>query len=87
MNIESFWNQAFIASLSRLPAEEAREEADKATELCIAHWQSKAFDLSPDKAKLWQEQAIARVPEVLARAKITRIGNVRVLVFRPLKKV
>lgn len=38
MTIEEFWNQAFLSCLTRLPAEEARIEADKATQICVGHW-------------------------------------------------
>lgn len=37
MRVEEFWNSAFISALGRLPANEAKEEADRATELCIGH--------------------------------------------------
>ena len=35
MKIEKFWSQAFLAALTRLPAEQAETEADIATDLCI----------------------------------------------------
>jgi hypothetical protein len=38
MTIQDFWNQAFLAALSRLPAEEASAEAEKATRICIERW-------------------------------------------------
>lgn len=38
MKIEEFWNQAFLAALTRLPADEAQQEATKATGLCIDYW-------------------------------------------------
>jgi hypothetical protein len=37
---QEFWNQAFLAALSHLPAQEAKREADLAVELCILHWQN-----------------------------------------------
>lgn len=40
MTVSKFWNQAFIAALTRLPAEQAKIEADKALEIAIEHWQS-----------------------------------------------
>ncbi len=79
MNIESFWNQAFLSCLARLPAEEAKEEADKVTDMCISHWQSKASDYSPDNASLWQEQLIGKVPMLIAEDHNKRTGNVTAL--------
>ena len=38
MKISDFWNQAFISCLGRLPAEEARAEADKALAIAFEHW-------------------------------------------------
>ena len=40
MKISDFWNQAFISCLGRLPAQEARAEADKALEIALEHWQA-----------------------------------------------
>ena len=40
MTVSDFWHGAFIAALARLPAEEAKAEADKATALAVAHWQT-----------------------------------------------
>lgn len=40
MTVSKFWNQAFIAALTRLPAEQAKIEADKALAIAIEHWQS-----------------------------------------------
>lgn len=79
MNIESFWNQAFLSCLARLPAEEAKEEADRATDMCISHWQSKASDYSPDNATLWQDQLVGKVPVLIAEHHIKRTGNVTAL--------
>ena len=39
MTVSDFWHRAFIAALGRLPADEAKAEADKATSLAITHWQ------------------------------------------------
>ena len=79
MNIESFWNQAFLSCLARLPAEEAKEEADRATDMCISHWQSKASDYSPDNASLWQDQLVGKVPVLIAEHHNKRTGNVTAL--------
>jgi hypothetical protein len=38
MRIQDFWNQAFLAALTRLPANEARDEADRATLIGIEQW-------------------------------------------------
>lgn len=37
---QEFWNQAFLAALSHLPAREAKREADLAVELYISHWRT-----------------------------------------------
>ena len=79
MDIETFWNQAFLSCLTRLPPEAAKEEADKATDICICHWQSKASDYSPDSATLWQEQSIGKVPILIAEYQTKRAGNVTAL--------
>lgn len=62
MNIEEFWNSAFLAALTRLSATLAKEEADAATELCIQHWQSNYHRSAPQYRTRWQEQNIANVP-------------------------
>lgn len=62
MKVIDFWNQAFIAALGRLPAEEARKEADVATELCIDQWQKKRYNYAPSFTALWQDQDVALVP-------------------------
>ncbi len=38
MTTSDFWHQAFIAALTRLPAEEAKAEADRAFDLAVDHW-------------------------------------------------
>lgn len=62
MKVDKFWNQAFLAALSRLPAHEAKIEADLATELCISHWQSHACDWAEPREILWQNQRITKIP-------------------------
>ena len=39
MSLSEFWNSAFLSALARLPAEQAKLEADKAVEVAINHWQ------------------------------------------------
>lgn len=62
MKIEQFWNRAFLAALSRLPAALAKEEADAATELCIQHWQTNYHRSAPQYRTRWKDQNIANVP-------------------------
>jgi len=62
MKIQDFWNQAFLAALTRLPAGEAKEEAHRATQLCIEQWQSQRFHWAPQNLRSWQEQDICHVP-------------------------
>lgn len=44
MTIAEFWNQAFIAGLTRLPADQAKKEADAALAIAIEHWRAVAKD-------------------------------------------
>lgn len=62
MKIEKFWNSAFPPVLARLPAEEAKVEADKATEVCNTHWQNQALNWAPPEPKRWQSMDICRLP-------------------------
>ncbi|MEC3888873.1 hypothetical protein [Xanthomonas campestris] len=62
MNIENFWNSAFLAALGRLPAALAKAEADVATDLCIQHWQSNYHRSAPQYRTRWKDQNIANVP-------------------------
>jgi hypothetical protein len=62
MIISDFWNQAFISALARLPANEAKREANIATEMCIEHWHKKRASYAPALTALWQNQDIALVP-------------------------
>lgn len=61
MQIEAFWNQAFLAALCRLPVDDAKLEADKATDACIAHWRANAKHWAPDHLVRWQDQDIANI--------------------------
>lgn len=65
MTIEEFWNQAFLAALTRLPLKRAKKEADDATKLCIAHWQEHDIRWAPNYLTLWKDQKIAQVPVML----------------------
>ena len=75
VKIEKFWNQAFIAALIRLPAEEAKLEADKATELCIEHWQSKSEHLLMPVPRSWAEGDISQVPFIRKRRQPDKPGS------------
>ncbi len=61
MKIEKFWNQAFLAALTRLPAAEAKEEADLATELCIEKWHTLRYAWSRPSVIKWKDQEISDV--------------------------
>ncbi|MCC4613686.1 hypothetical protein LL963_16575 [Xanthomonas campestris pv. esculenti] len=63
MKVEQFWNKAFLAALTRLPADEARAEADKATELCISHWQRHELHWAPLSIPKWKDQDVACIPK------------------------
>lgn len=62
MNIEDFWNQAFLAALARLPAAKAKKEADLATLMCIDHWKDHQREYAPQYLTKWQHQEIGLVP-------------------------
>lgn len=62
MKLEKFWNKAFVAALGRLPAEEAKKEADLATQLCVKHWQDNRDFFAPARTAKWQDQNVASVP-------------------------
>jgi hypothetical protein len=63
MKVEEFWNKAFLAALTRLAVEEAKIEADKATALCIAHWQSETYHWAPNYITHWKDQKISNIPD------------------------
>ena len=62
MNIEDFWNQALLAALARLPAARAKQEADRATLMCIDHWKTHQAEYAPQYLTRWQHQEIGLVP-------------------------
>jgi hypothetical protein len=64
MKVEKFWNQAFLAALSRLPADKAKEEADAATELCIKNWQEHRYHWATGATRRWQKQHIEKITNV-----------------------
>lgn len=66
VNVEEFWNAAFLAALSRLPVKQAKKEADAALDLCIAHWQEHYHHWAPQYKTRWQEQRVANVPKLLS---------------------
>ena len=63
MKVENFWNAAFLAAMSRLPLEQAKKEADRATELCIAHWQAHSCDWAINPRLRWKDQDISNIPK------------------------
>lgn len=65
MKVEQFWNKAFLAALTRLPADEARAEADRATELCIRRWQSFTHDWRPSHIERWRRENIFKLPPTI----------------------
>ncbi|WP_157664571.1 hypothetical protein [Stenotrophomonas maltophilia] len=75
MNIEDFWNSAFLAALSRLPAKQAKKEADSATDLCIAHWQDQYHNWAPQYLTRWKDQDISSVPKPLGNATRQKAGR------------
>ncbi|MEE5092557.1 hypothetical protein V2H26_21725 [Xanthomonas euvesicatoria] len=66
MKIEEFWTQAFLAALGRVAPEQAKIEADEATEISIAHWQSHLYSWGPSITPRWQDQSIYKTPKTYA---------------------
>ena len=64
MTVEKFWNAAFLAALSRLPADEAKLEADRATELCIEHWHEYRRNYEPSYLMRWKDQDITKASSI-----------------------
>ena len=65
MTIEDFWNQAFLASLTRLSPECAKISADQALEICLRHWDSCSQKRAAGTWPKWQDQNVgnAFIPE------------------------
>jgi len=47
MKISTFWNQAFLAALHRLPPADAKADADESTRIAIIFHQDHATDMVP----------------------------------------
>ncbi|MDY4284353.1 MULTISPECIES: hypothetical protein [Xanthomonas] len=63
MKIEDFWNNAYLACLSRLPPEEAEKQATEATNRCIEFWQANMERRGlQTSAPLWKDQDVTWVP-------------------------
>ncbi len=62
MTIEDFWTQAFLAALARVPAEEAKKQADIATKLCIERWQPQVWRWHSEFAMQWRNTSIHHMP-------------------------
>lgn len=72
MKASTFWNRAFLAALHRLPAQEARDEADTAIQLAIDQWTDEALELvEVAKKNKWdlplQQAAMLPVPPLPKR--------------------
>ncbi|WP_142124857.1 hypothetical protein [Pseudoxanthomonas sp. 3HH-4] len=65
MKVETFWNNAFLAALSRVPPAQAKVEADEATRLVITHWQEQLYNWGPSITPRWQDQNISEIPRNL----------------------
>lgn len=75
MTIEEFWNQAYLAALSRVPPQQAEVDANEATEICIAHWQGHAHRISDPRFTLWQAQPISGVPKTIAKIPLSAFSQ------------
>ncbi|MBO9719165.1 MULTISPECIES: hypothetical protein [Xanthomonas] len=62
MKIEDFWNQAFIAALTRLPVEQAKKEATDALNACIDHWNEEGRQYFPQLPQRWSDAEITSIP-------------------------
>ncbi|NMM14941.1 MAG: hypothetical protein HHJ17_15580 [Rhodoferax sp.] len=70
MNVEEFWNLAFIAAMHRLSPAEAEIEANKALDIVIKHWQSTHGDLKP----VWTPFAQQRLSEIYRQSRSSDQG-------------
>lgn len=75
MTIEEFWNRALLAALMRLPVEQAKAEADAATDLCIHQWQSNIYRDAPSRPARWQDQKIGSVPRIWPAERLAATPN------------
>lgn len=57
-----FWNKAFLAALSRVPAEQAKIEADKAVKIASTHLQDEDKKGVTSKILRWKDQKIPSRP-------------------------
>lgn len=73
MTIEEFWNQAYLAALTRLPPQQAQADANEATQICIAHWQEHAHRISDPRFSLWQAQPIGGVPKTVIQIPLSTL--------------
>ncbi len=62
MTVAEFWNQAFLAALSRVSAREAAREADDALEKCVHMWQPSNQIWLSDHARYWKNHSVVNVP-------------------------
>ncbi|WP_191091311.1 hypothetical protein [Xanthomonas sontii] len=85
MKVEQFWNKAFLAALTRLPADEAKAEADKATELCIKRWQSFTHGWRPSHIERWRRKNIFKLPPTLQGREESRTIKSRLFRLQILK--
>ena len=61
MTVEEFWNQAFLAALGRLSAPRAKQEADRATKICMDHWHDNCINYAQNNVQRVQDLNIANV--------------------------
>lgn len=71
MKVSTFWNQALLAALHRLPAAEAKAEADEATRIAIAFHQDHATDIVPTNTPR-MDVSLKRHPIQLGNVKFAR---------------
>lgn len=90
MKVEEFWNKAFLAALARLPADEAKAEADKATELCVRRWQSLTHGWRPSHIGKWRGENIFKLPPTVQGQETRhtiKLYMSRLKIFAPLLSV
>lgn len=61
MSIEEFWNQAFIACLARTDVLNAKNEADKALDICLNKWKDYQYEWV-HSSQLWKNQPVGSFP-------------------------
>ena len=78
MTVAEFWNQAFLAALTRVSAREAALEADRALDACVSKWQPINGGLFSSEAIHWQHASVLNLPPMRNGKRIpTRLDSLK----------